>query len=113
MSPHLSSRRLSEQLMRTPTTILFSAVLGAGLLAVIDSTRAATITVTSTADSGAGTLRSALINTANGDTINFSVTGTITLTNGELLVTNNVTILGPGPASLALNGNANSRVFHV
>ena len=49
---------------------------------------AATITVSSTADSGAGTLRAALASAANGDTINASgVSGTITLTNGELLVT--------------------------
>jgi hypothetical protein len=71
------------------------------------------LTVTSTADSGAGTLREALTNAANGDTINFSITGTITLTNGVLLVTNNVTILGPGPAGLAVNGNGNSRVFRA
>jgi hypothetical protein len=29
------------------------------------------------------------------------------------LVTNSVTILGPGPSSLAVNGNAASRVFHI
>jgi hypothetical protein len=74
---------------------------------------AATLTVTNTADNGPGTLRAALTNVVNGDTINFSITGTITLTNGELLVTNNVTILGPAPANLAVNGNANRRVFHV
>ena len=33
------------------------------------------------------------------------VVGTITLTNGELGVSNTVTIFGPGPASLAINGN--------
>jgi len=41
------------------------------------------------------------------------VSGTILLTSGELLVTNSVTILGPGPADLAVNGNAASRVFHI
>ncbi len=50
-----------------------------------------TITVTSTADSGAGTLRAALASAANGDTIDASgVTGAILLTSGELLVTNSV-----------------------
>ena len=73
-----------------------------------------TITVTSTADSGTGTLRAALASAANGDTIDASgVTGTILLTSGELLVPNNVTILGPGPANLAVDGNAASRVFHI
>src|SRR5262249_22823747 len=74
----------------------------------------ATITVTSTADSGAGTLRAALASAANGDTIDASgVTGTILLTTGELLVSNNVTILGPGPANLAGNGNAASRAINI
>src|SRR6185369_8844707 len=91
----------------------WSVLLGADLIVVTASTQAATITVTSAADNGPGTLRAALTNVANGDTINFSITGTITLTNGELLVTNNVTILGPGPTNLAVNGNANRRVFHV
>jgi subtilisin family serine protease len=74
----------------------------------------ATITVTSTADSGAGTLRAALASAANGDTIDASgVAGTILLTSGELLVSNNVTILGPGPANLAVDGNAASRAFNI
>ena len=34
------------------------------------------------------------------------------LTNGELQIGHNVTINGPGAASLAVNGNAQSRVFH-
>src|SRR5215471_20841848 len=80
------------------------------LIAVLlfaQTTMANTITVTSTADSGAGTLRAALASGANGDTIDASgVTGTILLTSGELLVTNSVTILGAGPANLAVNGNA-------
>jgi hypothetical protein len=99
--------------MKMPIPIFLSAVLGAGLIAVTASTHAATLTVTSTADSGAGTLRNALASAANGDTINFSITGRITLTTGELLITNNVTILGPGPARLAVDGNANRRVFHA
>jgi hypothetical protein len=75
--------------------------------------RAATITVTSTADNGAGSLREALASAADGDTIDFSVTGTISLTSGELLVTKSVDIVGPGPGDLAVDGNAASRVFHI
>ena len=99
--------------MNIPRSTLLSALLGAAFIVVTASTQAATLTVTSLADHGPGTLRAALTNVVNGDTINFSITGTITLTNGELLVTNNVNILGPGPVNLAVNGNANSRVFHV
>ena len=76
--------------------------------------RAATITVTSIADTGPGTLRAALASAGYGDTIDATgVSGSILLTSGELLVTNSVTILGPGPSSLAVNGNAANRVFHI
>lgn len=74
---------------------------------------ATTITVTSTNDGGAGSLRQALVNANDGDTISFAVTGTITLTSGELLVAKSVTIFGPGAATLAVDGNATSRVFHI
>jgi hypothetical protein len=74
---------------------------------------ATTRTVTSLADSGAGSLRDAIAASAANDTINFAVTGTITLTSGELLVSNSVTIAGPGPSNLAVDGNAASRVFHT
>jgi len=73
---------------------------------------AITCTVTSTADSGPGTLRDCLASAA--DTIDATgVSGTILLTSGELQITHDVTINGPGPANLAVNGNATSRVFHV
>ena len=71
------------------------------------------LTVTSLGDNGPGTLREALIDATNGDTIDFSVTGTITLTTGELLVANSVAIVGPGVSALTIDANANGRVFHV
>jgi len=71
------------------------------------------ITVTNTNDSGPGSLRQALSKVNDGDTIDFAVTGTITLTSGELLVNDSITILGPGAANLAVDGNTDSRVFHV
>ena len=78
------------------------------------SARAATLTVNDTGDSGPGTLRDALVSAADGDTIDATgVSGTIFLTNGELLVARSVTILGPGPANLVVDGNAASRVLHV
>ena len=75
--------------------------------------RANTITVTNTNDSGPGSLRQALSDAIDRDRIEFAVTGTIGLTSGELLVNKSVTISGPGAASLALDGNATSRVFHI
>src|SRR6516165_12447872 len=71
------------------------------------------ITVTNTNDSGSGSLRQALADASNGDTINFAVTGTIGLTSGELLVDHSITISGPGIENLSINGNAKSRVFHI
>src|SRR5215510_2137273 len=75
--------------------------------------RADTITVTNTNDSGPGSLRQALMDANNGDTIDFAVTGTIGLTSGELLVDQNITISGPGADNLTLDGNAKSRVFYI
>src|SRR5262249_46384430 len=70
------------------------------------------IVVTNTNDSGPGSLRQALADANDGDTIDATgVSGTILLTSGELEITHGVTINGPGAASLAVNGNANSRVF--
>jgi hypothetical protein len=85
------------------------------LIALLNgSVRAATFTVTSTADIGAGSLREALSNAANGDTVDATgVSGTILLTSGELLVRHNVTIVGPGPANLTVDGSGTNRVFHI
>src|SRR5262249_31608960 len=91
------------------------------------------ITVNSTADNttagnGQCTLREAIANansnsdttggdcpTGNGtDTIQFSVTGTISLTNGELALSDSVNISGPGANQLTIqrdNGAPNSRIF--
>jgi hypothetical protein len=90
-----------------------------GVLAIIALTLAmaqplrANITVTSLADSGPGTLRQAIADAAPGDTIDFAVTGTITLTSGQLTITNNLNIIGPGQTSLTVNGNNSSRAFSV
>src|SRR4029077_16305237 len=83
------------------------------LCAAAVSVQASIITVTNTNDSGPGSLRQALAHANQGDTIDFAVTGTIGLTSGELLVAGSITISGPGAANLALNGNNQSRVFHI
>jgi predicted outer membrane repeat protein len=95
--------------------ILFATCLSA-LCLIAFSTQAATITVTNTNDSDAGSLRQALVDAVDGDTINFdsSLNGqTLTLTSGELLVNKSVTINGPGPNNLTVDGNHASRVFQV
>src|SRR5690349_21818579 len=74
---------------------------------------ATTIAVTNTNDNGAGSLRQALAIANDGDTITFAVTGSIVLTTGELLVDKSISISGPGASLLAVDGNANGRVFHI
>ncbi|HXE53458.1 MAG TPA: hypothetical protein VN541_10600, partial [Tepidisphaeraceae bacterium] len=80
-----------------------------------------TWTVTSAADDGtAGTLRSAIANSAAGDLIQFDPTvfapgspQTITLVSGQLEIAHNLTIQGPGAATLAISGNNASTIFQV
>src|SRR6266511_2986869 len=98
--------------IRITGNVRLAAIAAALLCAVIIPANAATITVTNTNDSGAGSLRQALIAATDGDTITFAVSGTIVLTSGELLVDKSITIPGPGAGSLAVDGNATSRVFH-
>ena len=75
--------------------------------------QAATVMVTSTADSGTGSLRDAIAAASSGDNIDISVTGTIMLTTGALTITKSVTITGPGASDLALSGNNAVQVFVV
>ena len=70
-----------------------------------------TLTVTNNNDNGTGSLRQAIADAVSGDTINFAITGMITLTNGELLLANNLSIVGPGATNLAISGNHTSRVL--
>src|SRR2546423_9065440 len=77
------------------------------------STQAATITVSNTNDSGAGSLRQAIADANDGDTIDFGVAGTITLTTDLLLVENSINISGPGSNNLAIDGNHARRAFYI
>ncbi len=75
---------------------------------------AATYTVTSSADSGAGTLRDIMGTVNNGDIIEFDSGVTyITLTSGRLNINDSIHIKGPGPANLTIDGNASSRCFYM
>ena len=89
------------------------------------ATQPATFTVTTLADNETDgcavnqcTLREAIIdanNTPDANLINFQagLMGTITLTMGQLVVSSNMTINGPGARVITVNGNGASRVFLV
>ncbi len=72
-----------------------------------------TLTVLNLNDSGPGSLRQLIANANPGDTINFAVTGKITLTSGPLAVNQSLTIAGPGAGALTVSGNNASQVFNV
>jgi hypothetical protein len=76
--------------------------------------RADTIVVTNTNDNGPGSLRQALVEANDGDTIDATgISGAIMLTSGVLLVDRSVTINGAGADMLAVDGNGASRVFQI
>ncbi len=72
--------------------------------------------VTSLSNSGPGTLRDAIssandeINFPGPDTINFSVSGTIS-SSAEMAITSPITIAGPGASQLAISGGGAVRIF--
>jgi len=112
---------------------LITALMFLICLAAVESASAAVYTVTNTNDSGAGSLREAVItanSTAEDDTIEFAIPAsdlnctaegvcTITLTSGELFVQSastagTLTITNStGASNLRISGNNTSRVFYV
>jgi hypothetical protein len=79
---------------------------------------AATLTVTNLNDSGPGSLRQAVLNAsavAGDDVIVFGsgLSGTITLTSGQIDIASNIAINGPGADKLLISGNRTSRIFYV
>lgn len=78
--------------------------------------------VTNTNDAGEGSLRQAILNAnafAGDNTVSFDTAGvfataqTITLTSGQLNITDDVTITGTGADLLTVSGNNASRVFSL
>ena len=88
-------------------------------LGAASSADAAVFNVTTNADNGAGSLRQAILdaNTAGGaDTITFDAGlsgSTITLTTGEMVISDSVDIQGLGSANLTVDADNASRVFYI
>ena len=111
---------------------LIAALMFLICLAAVESANAATYTVTTTANTGAGSLRAAISSanaTAEADTIEFAIAAgdagcmagvcTITLTSGNLAITSATTAgtllitNSTGASNLLISGNNTSRVFSV
>src|SRR4051794_29052219 len=75
-----------------------------------------TFQVTTTADSGPGSLRDAMTNaiaTGGGTIVFTNVFGTISLQSALPTNSVNLTVLGNGPANVAIDGNLTNRIFNV
>ncbi len=72
-------------------------------------------TVTNLNDAGAGSLHDALVTTPAGGTVDFQpgLTGTITLTSGELDIGQDLTIAWPGAGVIIVSGNHAFEVFNI
>lgn len=110
-----SGRRPDQRSIR-----MFRSARGLVLSGVIfwlhgQTVAAALRTVTNLNDSGVGSLRAAIAASAANDTINFAagLTGTITLTSGELAIGVNLTIAGPGAKTLSVSANDLNRIFNL
>jgi len=99
------------------TAALAPAVL-ALMLASAPDAQATKITVGTLGDPGPSlqlSLREAVLMAGSGDTIDFApdLNGTITLLHGEISITQALTIQGPGPDLISVDGNQKSRIFNI
>jgi hypothetical protein len=99
--------------MKTKLRLLPLLLTALALFSLTSAQAHGTNWVTTLADSGAGSLRQVLLSAIDGDTVAFATNGTITLTSGELVITNNLSISGPSATNLAISGNNSSRVFNI
>jgi hypothetical protein len=122
LPPLALAARHKERMLQRGAKLVWNIVLSSRpvLLALMmisgTTAAAATISVTSTNDGGAGSLRQAIASAIAGDTITFSLpaNSTINLTSGALSINKNLTIEGPGADQLTVRrGTADQGVFRI
>lgn len=107
---------MTRKLRRSLPSAVGSGLVFLLVLVLSDRAEAGTFHVTSLADSGPGTLRQAVLDAnaiLGADTVVFSIPGAIILTSGEILITDDLSINGPGAAAVTVSGNDQSRVFNI
>ncbi len=105
---------LCSRFVRRGFSLLTAALLCLATAAIAQTTW----TVNNIGDSGTGSgtsgdLRYAFNHFISGDTIEFAVTGTITLTSALPAINQNLTIQGPGANQLTISGNSLYQVFAI
>ena len=105
---------MAIRMKRRLSGLTIALVLAVCFLAQFADGQPTTFTVTNSADAGPGTLRQAIADSASGDTITFALDdgNTIALTNGQLLITNDLTIVSTN-ATIAIDAGGNSRVLEI
>ena len=103
---------------RWRTVFVYALLFGGALLLsalVAQPAYAATIPVTSTLDSGPGSLRQAVSDSNVGDTVLISAPMTVTLTSGQIIISHALVISGvaEGDALPVIVGSAVSRTFQI
>ncbi len=86
---------------------------GSPMVSPVYAADGAAVVVSTTADRGPGSFRDALLHAPSGATITFSVTGTILLESSLVIFNKDLTIRGPGPDRLRVDGGNRSRLITV
>ena len=111
------NRSPSHRMRRQPLAVCLAAILGApAAMAGHGVSGGSTLVVTNCDDAGAGSLRDAIVSAVSGDTIDLRQLGCslITLSGGALAIGPPIAalnLLGPGSASLTIDGADTDRIF--
>jgi hemolysin type calcium-binding protein/parallel beta helix pectate lyase-like protein len=111
------TRRIEDRRVSAKRAAVAGAGISLGATLVAGSAEAATLTVSNLNDSGAGSLRQALLD-ANANpgtdlvTFQSKLTGQITLASQLPQITDAVQILGPGADRLTISGNNSFEIFY-
>ncbi|QBB69241.1 hypothetical protein ELE36_01960 [Pseudolysobacter antarcticus] len=97
------------------TYVVTASISGPAAPVSYNLSNVAPLIVTNLNDSGPGSLRQTLIDVGSGGGVAFQIglTGTITLTTGQLAINKSVSIFGPGARVITVSGNNAARVFTI